>query len=105
MTRTFVGLHEVSRIANLMEGDQYRQGVDGPPLQPTTIHGAEHQLDQIAQNLEYTFGRDERFAQFKDDIAEAVNYIRKAVSVLGPVEMGELRTARHKFARPDDPGL
>jgi hypothetical protein len=43
----------------------YNQNIDGPPLEPATISGAQVQIRQLAFNIRTTFVLDEKFIQYK----------------------------------------
>jgi len=79
----------------------YTQSIDGPPLHPHTIAGAEVQIRTLAMNIRTTFKLDEKFAQFHEQIMKATTLLEQAADTIGQGDMsGEARNTAHKFHTP-----
>lgn len=87
-------LHENSLISETLS---YIPEIDGPPLLPKHIHGAEVQIKNLAGNIRTTFGLDERYAKFKMQINKAADLLDEAANLIGNVMSSEERMQPHKF--------
>ena len=85
------------RIEN--ENYNYTPTIDGPPLEPHTISGAEVQIRQLSTNIRTTFNLDPRWNQYRNQIIEATNLLDKAADLIGNVMSGEERNTPHRFHR------
>ena len=71
--------------------------LDGEPLKPRTISGAERQIRQLALEIRTTFGLDERFKNHPG-IQACSKLLEQAASVLDDGSLsGEERNAPHRF--------
>ncbi len=71
--------------------DIYRPEIDGPPLKPKTIAGAEQQIRHLAYEIRGTFGSDPRLQAYKWQIQQATEMLERAASIIGNVMSGEER--------------
>jgi hypothetical protein len=79
------------------ENDIYRPSIDGPALEPTTIAGAEHQIQSLATQIRTTFGIDPSFKEFNQQIQQATKLLEQAANLLGNNMSGEQRATPHKW--------
>jgi hypothetical protein len=78
----------------------YNQSIDGPPLQPHTISGAEVQIRQLASNIRTTFNLDPQWKDHQQQILKATQLLDQAADMLDDGSMGgDLRNAPHKYHR------
>lgn len=95
MTKTFYNwLQEVS----------YNQSIDGPPLMPKSISGAEVQIRTLASNIRTTFNLDPQWKEYQQQILKATELLDQAADMLdesGKMS-GDLRNAAHKYHRVVD---
>lgn len=78
-------------------GFPYRASIDGPPLNPHTISGAENQIRELARQIRTTFGIDERWRVHKPQIVQACSILDKAADIIGSNMSDEERMLPHKF--------
>lgn len=78
--------------------ETFNQNIDGPPLTPDTIMGAENQLKALARNIRTTFLLDPRFKN-NPGILEATNLIDKAADVIGNDVDGSLRQTKYQISQ------
>lgn len=83
------------RIEN--ESYAYTPSIDGPPLEPHTISGAEVQIRQLATNIRTTFNLDERWKQHHQQILQATKMLDEAANMIGNIMSGEERNTPHRF--------
>lgn len=79
------------------ENYSYTQSIDGPPLEPHTISGAEVQIRQLAKNIRTTFNLDERWKQYHAQILQATRLLDEAANTIGNIMSGEERNSPHRF--------
>ena len=80
----------------------YEPSLDGPPLLPHTISGAEIQIRHLASNIRTTFGIDPRWQDHKQRIHKVMELLDKAAGLLDDGTMnGEMRNTPHKYHMPD----
>ena len=79
------------------EGYAYNSSVDGPPLEPHTIHGAENQIRTLARNIRTTFGLDPKWQQYKQQILKATQQLDEAANILGEEMSGDERNDPHQY--------
>ena len=82
----------------LSERLNYDQRVDGPPLHPNTISGAEVQIRYLASEIFTTFCVDPQFQQYREQIMQARSLMEQAADALGQGMAPELRSATHSYA-------
>ena len=75
----------------------YSQHLDGPPLKPKTIAGAEQQIYKLAEEIRNTFGIDEKWARHKDQIFRATIMMDEAAELLGQGMNAEERNDEHRW--------
>jgi len=78
-------------------GYGYSQHLDGAPLKPKTIVGAEEQIYELAREIRTTFGLDKRWAMYKNQIVRATSMMDDAAKLLGEGMSGEERSTEHNF--------
>ena len=78
----------------------YTQSIDGPPLDPHTISGAEVQIKQLARNIRSSFNVDERWKQYQRQISQATEMLEQAADLLGKIMSSEERNTPHKYHTP-----
>jgi hypothetical protein len=81
------------------ENYSYSQHIDGPPLEPHTISGAEVQIRQLARNIRTTFNLDERWKQHHQQILKATELLDQAANAIGEAMSGEERNTPHQYYR------
>jgi hypothetical protein len=77
----------------LGEMANYNPQLDGQPLKPTTISGAQNQIFELARNIRTTFMLDERFKPYAQYLRECEESLDHAAHVLSNVSVDE----PHKF--------
>jgi len=75
----------------------YNPSIDGPPLKPGTISGAEMQIKELATQIRTTFGLDPKWADHKKQILDATKLLDQAADSIGDYMDGSLRNDPHKF--------
>lgn len=75
----------------------YNPSIDGPPLKPSTISGAEMQIKELATQIRTTFGLDPKWADHKDQIVAATKLLDQAADSIGDYMDGDKRNDPHKF--------
>lgn len=76
----------------------YRPEIDGPPLNPHTISGAEVQIKQLASNIRTSFGLDPQWQDHKQRIIKAMNLLDQAAGLLDDGTMGgKMRNTPHQY--------
>ena len=81
-------------------GYAYSPSIDGPPLEPKSIHGAENQIRTLAANIRTTFNLDPRWARYKDQILAATKHLDEGADALGTGMSREERGQPHQYFRP-----
>lgn len=80
--------------------ENYTASIDGPPLEPHTISGAEYQIRHLARNIRTTFNLDDRWKQYQQQISQATQLLDQAANTIGNIMSGEERNTPHKYYRP-----
>ena len=80
----------------------YSASIDGPPLKPVSISGAEVQIRELAIQIRTTFGLDEKWNDHKQEILDATQLLDKAADQLGKEMDGDKRNDPHKFQAGKD---
>ena len=78
----------------------YDQKLDGPPLMPHHISGAENQIRTLARNLRTTFNLDPEFQAHHEQIFKAAQLLDQAADIIGDTMLGDqahFRGKTHKF--------
>jgi len=84
-------------LENKNESYNYNPSIDGPPLEPHTISGAEVQIRQLATNIRTTFGLDPKWKDYQQQFQQATALLEKAASLLDDGTMsGDLRNAKQR---------
>jgi hypothetical protein len=77
-------------------GYLYSQSIDGPPLEPTSISGAENQIRTLARNIRTSFNFDPRWKKFQDQILSATKHLDDGANMLGKNMSREERNQPHQ---------
>jgi hypothetical protein len=75
----------------------YNPSIDGPPLKPGTISGAEMQIKELATQIRTTFGLDPKWDDHKKQILDATKLLDQAADSIGDYMDGDKRNDPHKF--------
>jgi len=75
----------------------YSPSIDGPPLKPYTISGAEIQNKELATQIRTTFGLDPKWDDHKKQILDATKLLDQAADSIGDYMDGSLRNDPHQF--------
>jgi hypothetical protein len=84
-------------MKSFREWQGYTPSIDGPPLEPHTISGAEVQIKQLASHIRTSFNLDDRWTQYHQQIAQAAELLNQAADLLGRVMTSSERNTPHKY--------
>ena len=83
-------------------GFPYSERIDGPPLNPHTISGAENQIRALASNIRTTFNLDPRWKKYRDQILASTKHLEEAADALGEKMSGDERNQPHQYYHPPE---
>lgn len=81
----------------IRENVTFNPNIDGEPLNPKTIAGAEVQIRTLARNIRTSFGLDKSFGNNHQSIHKAAELIDQAANIIGNDMDGDLRNQSHGY--------